>query len=127
MFCYNLFMFCGFLYIFIVINLHYAKDGEEFIPKTFKYVGNVFKMLHLMMALEILHPIFGYARSSVKEAVFQVGGRNFILFAMIEAEPRMQEKPVVFYLFLIYTIIELVRYPYYMLRTYDMDFGLITW
>lgn len=127
LFCYNLFMLCGFAYIFCVINLHYAKEGEEFIPKTFSYVGNVFKMLHLLMVLEVLHPIFGYTRSSLKEALMQVGGRNFILFMMLEAEPRMQTKPVVFYLFVIYTMIELIRYPYYMLRTYDVDIGFITW
>ena len=40
---------------------------------------------------------------------------------------RMQTKPVVFYLFMTYAIIELVRYPYYMLRVYNMDIGLITW
>lgn len=127
LFCYNLFMFCGFLYIFFVINVHYAKKGEEFIPKTFAYIGNVFKMLHLLMILEIMHPLFGYTRGSVKEAAMQVLGRNFIIFAMIEAEPRMQEKPVVFYLFVIYTLIELIRYPYYMLRTYDIDVGFLTW
>ena len=127
LFCYNLFMFCGFLFIFFVINVHYAKEGEEFIPKTYAYIGNVMKMLHLLMILEILHPIFGYVKGSAKQAAMLVGGRNFILFVMVEAEPRMQEKPVVFYLFIIYTIIELIRYPYYMLRTYDIDFGFITW
>ena len=85
------------------------------------------KMLHLLMFLEILHPIFGYTKGSVKEAALQVGGRNFIIFAMIDSEPRMQEKPVVFYLFMIYTIIELIRYPYYMLRTYDIELGFMTW
>ena len=40
---------------------------------------------------------------------------------------RMQSKPVVFYLFMTYATIEIVRYPYYMLRVYDIDFGLITW
>jgi len=127
LFCYNMFMFCGFLHVFAVISIHFAREGEEFIPKTYRYVGNVFKMLHLLMGLEILHPFFGYTKSSVKEAVFQIGAKNFILFALIDAEPRMQEKPVVFYLFIIYTAIELIKYPYYMLRTYDIDFIPITW
>ena len=79
------------------------------------------------VGFSILHPFFGYTKSSVKEAVFQIGAKNFILFALIDAEPRMQEKPVVFYLFIIYTAIELIKYPYYMLRTYDIDFIPITW
>ena len=94
---------------------------------TLFFVGNVMKMLHLLMILEILHPIFGYTKGSVKEAALQVGGRNFIIFLMIEAEPRMQEKPVVFYLFVIYILQELIRYPYYMLRTYDIEIGFVTW
>ena len=85
------------------------------------------KMLHLLMILEILHPIFGYTKGSAREAALQVGGRNFIIFLMIEAEPRMQEKPVVFYLFVIYILQELIRYPYYMLRTYDIEIGFVTW
>jgi len=41
---------------------------------------------------------------------FQVLGRNIIVFCMIEAEPRMWEKPVVFYLFLVWSSVELVRW-----------------
>jgi hypothetical protein len=40
----------------------------------------------------------------------QVSGRAMVLFAMIEAEPRMQTKPVVFYLFIVWSLIEVVRY-----------------
>ncbi len=50
-----------------------------------------------------------------------------MLFALMESEPRMQEKPVVFYLFCIYVTSDLVRYAYYLLRTYDIDVGLLTW
>ncbi len=77
-----------------------------------------------------------------------------MLFAMIQAEPRMQTKPIVFYLFVVWSSIEVARfeyyvqfniysiyywtwfeirffgcfrYPYYMLRTYNCDIGLITW
>lgn len=39
----------------------------------------------------------------------QVSGRAFVLFVMIEAEPRMQTKPVVFYLFLLWSVIEVIR------------------
>ena len=50
-------------------------------------------------------------------------GRNVFLFLLIDSEPRMQDKPVVFYLLATYSCIELVRYPYYMLRVYDIDIG----
>ena len=127
LFCYNLFMFCGFLYVSAVLNLRYMKLGEDFIPEAYATVGKIMIMLHLFMFLEVLHPMFGYTKGSVLEAFLQVFGRNFVILALIESEERIQEKPVVFYLFFIYSIIELVRYPYYMLRVYDIDVGLITW
>ena len=39
----------------------------------------------------------------------------------------MHSKPVVFYLFMTYSVIEVVRYPYYLLRVYDKEVGLLTW
>ena len=36
-------------------------------------------------------------------------GRNIWIFALIDSEPRMQTKPVVFYLFMTYAIIEIFR------------------
>ncbi len=50
-----------------------------------------------------------------------------VLFALIDAEPRIQPKPVIFYLFCVYTAIELFRYPYYLLRVYNVDVALLTW
>jgi hypothetical protein len=68
------------------------KDPEDFVPKTFETMGNtmkvrtvesfplflflgnitvliyyflyIFQMLHLMMILEILNPLFGYTKES---------------------------------------------------------------
>ena len=39
----------------------------------------------------------------------QVTGRNIWIFALIDSEPRMQTKPVVFYLFMTYSVIEIFR------------------
>ena len=64
LFCYNLFMFCGFLYVFAIMNIRYAKLGDNFVKEAYSTVGNPMKMLHLMMILEFLHPIFGYTKGS---------------------------------------------------------------
>lgn len=127
LFCYNLFMFCAFLYVFAVLALNYAKNGEEALKEAWLVLGNPVKMIHLLMFLEVLHPVFGYTPGGFVEPLIQVGGRNFVLLALIEGEERMQDKPVVFYLFLVYSLVELVRYPYYMMRVYGMDFGLLTY
>ena len=62
-----------------------------------------------MQILEILHPLFGYTKGSVLEAVIQVGGRFIILFGLIEAEPRVQPMPVVFYLIACWSFVEIFR------------------
>ena len=73
------------------------------------------------MFLEVLHPVFGYTKGSFLKNLAIVGGRNFVIFALIESEPRMQEKPVVFYLMMVYSALEIIRYPYHLLRVYDIE------
>ncbi|CAB4068228.1 HACD [Lepeophtheirus salmonis] len=80
LFFYNLFMFCTYLYIFSVLNIRYARLGNDFIPHAFKSVGSVLKMISLLMFLEVLHPIFGYTKTSSLNAFLTIGSRNFILF-----------------------------------------------
>lgn len=113
---YNLIQFIGYLYVVLVMGIQYAKRGPEFIPETYQYVGNAMKFFQLLQFLEVMHPMFGYTRNSMMVPLMQTTGRGFILFAMIEAEERIQTKPVVFYLFLVWSLIECVRYPYYFLN-----------
>ena len=89
-----------------------------------------------MQLLEIFHPLFGYTKGGLLEPVVQgnylfknkinayilinfiyikVGGRGIILFALIESEARIQTKPVIFYLILCWSIIELFRYFLFLL------------
>ena len=125
--CYNSFMFSGFLYAFLTLAFKYATEGDEFVPKAFPSVGYVFKFLQLVSIIEVLNPLFGFTKGSIVEATIQVFGRLIFLFLMIDAEPRMQTNPVVFYLLLTYASIEIVRYPYYLFRVFDKDVGVVTW
>ncbi|KAF8774632.1 Abnormal spindle-like microcephaly-associated [Argiope bruennichi] len=69
-----------------------------------------------------------YLQRRTKAAIkIQVFGRMFMLVGMINAEPRIQSKPAVFYLIYVYCISEVIRYPYYMLRVYNVDIGFLTW
>lgn len=67
------------------------------------------KFIQLLQFLEVMHSLFGYTKSSLLASFLQVGGRSLILFALIEAEPRLQTKPAVFYLFAVWSAIEIVR------------------
>ena len=64
------------------------KEQEEFIPKAYETLGNIFKFLHLFMFLEVLNPLFGYTKGSVMEATIQVVGRNIWILCLIDGEER---------------------------------------
>ncbi|UYV60274.1 PTPLAD1 [Cordylochernes scorpioides] len=138
LFLYNLFQFVGFLYILIVMTIRYLKSGPDSMNDTYKVVGMPFKFCQALQILEIIHPMLKFTGGSpfmpfvqvlhvVQAMIIMVGGRLFITFAMIDAEPRMHSKPVVFYIFLIYSLAEIVRYPYYMLKTYNYAVDCLTW
>lgn len=106
---YNLCQFIGFLYIMLVMSIRYSRDGSDSMEGTFESVGNAIKFCQILQYLEVLHPLFGYTKGGALVPFLQVSGRNFVLFVMIDAEERMQTKPVVFYLFVIWSLVETVR------------------
>lgn len=124
---YNLFQFIGYLYILVVIGIRYYRDGTNSMSGTYEAIGNCFKFCQLMQYLEVMHPMFGYTKGSVLMPLIQVTGRAFILFVNIDAEERMQTKPVVFYLFIVWAIIEVVRYPFYITTLIDKKIQILTW
>lgn len=44
-----------------------------------------------------------------------------MILIMIESEPRIQTKPVTFYLISVWSLSDLIRYTYYMIRLFDAD------
>lgn len=106
---YNLFMYVGFLYICIVVGALYLKEGIDCYPNIYPAVGQVMVCLFLLQYLEGMHCMFGYTTGSTVVAFVQAFGRSVFLLAFIEAEPRMQTKPIVFYLTLTWSLIEIVR------------------
>lgn len=76
---------------------------------SYHSIGTVMKFLRLMQVLEIIHPLLGYSQGSTLFTGAQLFYRMFILIVMIDGEPRMQTKPVIFYLFWVWTTVELVR------------------
>lgn len=124
---YNLFQFVGFMYILLVIAIRYSRDGVNSMAGTYEAVGNAIKFIQLIQYLEVMHPIFGYTKGNFLVPFLQVTGRNFILFAMLEYEPRMLTKPVVFYLFVVWSLVEVFRYPYYLTQLFKFEIGLLTW
>ncbi|CAH1173711.1 unnamed protein product [Phaedon cochleariae] len=124
---YNLFMFIGFLYITAVLCIKYLKDGIHFLPLAYETVGSTMVCVQLLQCLEVLHPIFGYVKGGPLMPFMQIGGRLFILIANLEYEPKIQKMPVTFFLFLTWSAIEVIRYPYYMSQLHHRENQLLTW
>ncbi|XP_028049303.1 very-long-chain (3R)-3-hydroxyacyl-CoA dehydratase isoform X2 [Monomorium pharaonis] len=124
---YNLCQFVGFIYVLVVMAIRYSRNGQDSMKETYDAVGNPMKFLQLLQFLEVMHPMFGYTKSSVLMSLLQMGGRTFVLFCMIEAEPRMQTKPIVFYLFHLWSMVEIVRYPYYITQLLNLEIPFLTW
>ncbi|XP_053998200.1 very-long-chain (3R)-3-hydroxyacyl-CoA dehydratase 3 [Hylaeus anthracinus] len=124
---YNLCQLVGFIYVLTVMGIMYSRDGPVSMKEIYAAVGNPMKFIQLLQFLEVMHSLFGYTSSNTLVSLAQVGGRSFILFCMIEAEPRMQTKPVVFYLFLVWSTVEIVRYPYYITQLLKIEISFLTW
>uniref|UniRef100_T1IUT0 Very-long-chain (3R)-3-hydroxyacyl-CoA dehydratase n=1 Tax=Strigamia maritima TaxID=126957 RepID=T1IUT0_STRMM len=113
---YNLFHTFGYGFILVALIMSYSKQGPESMKNAYQYVGWCMKLSQSLQVMDIVHRLLKYTKGSLKETVMQVGGRFIMLFVMIESEPRIQDKPVVF-----------VLYPYYMLRIYKYELSILTW
>lgn len=125
---YNFYQFVAYLYIFLVLMITYKRDGyNEAIKGAYSTVGGFMKLSQILQYFEVLHAMVGYTKGSPIFPFMQVTGRNFILFAMIQAETRIQEKPLIFYLFIIWSMVECVRYPYYLVSLLKKEIRFLTW
>jgi len=127
LFLYNLFQFVGYLYVVGVLSVRFMKDGPASFHKAFDLVGFALCYCQFVQLLEIVHPILGFTRTSIGMALLQISGRGVILFGLIWSEERIQDKPVVFFLFYIWAIADVIRYPFYMLQIYKVNIYAVTW
>ncbi|KAL4227985.1 hypothetical protein ACF0H5_013423 [Mactra antiquata] len=127
LFTYNFIQFMGFLYIVISLSYNYFKQGAAVKEKAFELVGYQIMFCQLVAILEIIHPLMGLVKTGVMAPIMQVSGRNFILFMLILQDVRLQIAPVVWYLFMTWSSVELIRYPFYMFSSIGMDVKIVTW
>lgn len=125
---YNLYQFIAYFYIVLVLSITLSRDGFNEVSKiTYKTVGAAMRSSQALQYLEFLHALVGYTKGSALFPFLQVTGRNFVLFAIIHAESRIHEMPVVFILFMVWSLVELIRYPYYIIALVKKDIPWLTW
>lgn len=94
---------------------------------TYATVGNPMKFAQALQLLEFIHPLLGYTKASIMMSLMQVGDRLIVLFLLIEGEKRMHTKSIVFYLFIVWSVVELIRYLYYITQLLNVEIYFITW
>nr|XP_033775950.1 very-long-chain (3R)-3-hydroxyacyl-CoA dehydratase 3 [Geotrypetes seraphini] len=127
LFMYNLVQFLGFSWIFVNMTIRLLVLGEDSFYDTFHTMADVMYFCQMLAVLEIIHPLIGLVKTGIFGSVIQVFGRNFILFVVLGCLEEMQNKAVVFFIFYSWSMIEIIRYPFYMLASMDTEWRLLTW
>ncbi|CAN9499348.1 unnamed protein product [Ophioblennius macclurei] len=127
LFVYNLVQFLGFSWIFINMTVRLFIFGQDSFYDTFHTMSDVMFFCQTLACVEVLNAAFGIVSTSVIPTFFQVVGRNFILFIIFGSLEQMHNKAVVFFVFYLWSSIELVRYPFYMLGSLNINWKTLTW
>ncbi|KAI0232662.1 Very-long-chain (3R)-3-hydroxyacyl-CoA dehydratase [Lamellibrachia satsuma] len=124
---FNLFQTVGFTYIIVVLLFKLLQHGKASKTEAFASVGPQMACVLSMAVMEVVHPIFGWVRSSVVTTAMQVFGRGLIFFVLIMQESRLQHYEATWWLFIVWSLVEVVRYPYYLLSCVKKEWGFLTW
>ncbi|CAK6432134.1 unnamed protein product [Pipistrellus nathusii] len=127
LFMYNLVQFLGFSWMFVNMTVRFFILGKESFYDTFHSIADMMYFCQMLAVVEAINAAIGVTKSPVIPSVIQLFGRNFILFIVIGTMEEMQNKAVVFFVFYLWSTIEIFRYPYYMLSCIDMDWKVLTW
>ncbi|KAM4675921.1 very-long-chain (3R)-3-hydroxyacyl-CoA dehydratase 3 [Discoglossus pictus] len=127
LFMYNLVQFLGFSWIFVNMTVRLFILGQDSFYDTFHTMADMMYFCQTLAFLEIINPLIGLVKTGVVPAVMQVLGRNFILFIILGNLEEIQTKSAVFFIFYVWSTIEVIRYPFYMLACIDTEWKLLTW
>uniref|UniRef100_A0A5F8H3P5 Very-long-chain (3R)-3-hydroxyacyl-CoA dehydratase n=1 Tax=Monodelphis domestica TaxID=13616 RepID=A0A5F8H3P5_MONDO len=127
LFMYNLVQFLGFSWIFVNMTVRLFILGKDSFYDTFHTMADMMYFCQMLAVVEIINALLRVTRSPVIPTLIQFFGRNVILFVVIGSLEEMQSKAVVFFVFYLWSAIEIFRYPFYMLACIDIEWKLLTW
>jgi very-long-chain (3R)-3-hydroxyacyl-CoA dehydratase len=124
---YNLVMSLAFTYLFgNIVYRWWTGSGVLHTRGIWSKVGLPWMFWQGVQWLEVLHTGCGYVTGSPLAPAMQHFSRSLVLFLLWLEKP-LQDSALVFYLFLVWGGIEVVRYPYYVLATLKKNASLLTW
>uniref|UniRef100_A0A0F8CDX0 Very-long-chain (3R)-3-hydroxyacyl-CoA dehydratase n=1 Tax=Larimichthys crocea TaxID=215358 RepID=A0A0F8CDX0_LARCR len=109
LFMYNLVQFLGFSWIFVNMTVRLFILGQDSFYDTFHTTADMMYFCQMMAVLEVINPLLGLVKTGFFPAMIQVAGRNVILFVIFGSLEEMQNKSVVFFVFYLWSTIEIFR------------------
>jgi very-long-chain (3R)-3-hydroxyacyl-CoA dehydratase len=123
---YNGVQWAGFILI-VMSLLKCLPKGREGIATAYSTTSSMLMFSQALMMLEILHCALGLVKGGITTVFLQVFGRFVVLFFVLRPSVEIHEHPIVYVLFLVWSLIELFRYPYYSLSVLGMEAKTLTW
>ncbi|XP_066923689.1 very-long-chain (3R)-3-hydroxyacyl-CoA dehydratase-like isoform X2 [Clytia hemisphaerica] len=124
---YNCVQFACFAVIFSKLMICLWKHKYDAPLYFYNEVIDLFLTCQLAAFIEIINPLVGIVKTGLQAPFMQVFGRNFILFVLLMPEKRFHQDSVVFVLFIVWSFIEIIRYPFYLLGLYRYNNKVMTW
>lgn len=127
LFLYNLVQFLGFSWVFVNMTVRLCIFGQDSLYDTFHTMSDVVFFCQILAAVEVLNAGFGVVRSGVIPTFLQVICRNFILFIIFGSLEEMHYQPIVFFVFYLWSTVDLFRYPFNMLGCVNTEWKTLSW
>ena len=132
LFLYNLFQCVGSAYILLILVIGYAKENstsskeDNAFRSLYPILAPALKVLQLLKLLEVIHPLIYITTGDVMYPAVTCIFRLFVLFFLIEPFESIQGRPVVQNILTIWSVSDIIRYAYYMMRTFRVE-TFLTW
>ncbi|KAJ8029162.1 Very-long-chain (3R)-3-hydroxyacyl-CoA dehydratase 3 [Holothuria leucospilota] len=127
LFFYNAIQFILFSCTFVYLLQRYAVHGKENMKEAFDRAILFVGMSQMLAVLELVHAATGLVKSGVTTILMQLLGRNLLLFLVILPAEPIHSQPMVCYLFLVWSAVEVIRYPFYAFACMSIEFEVLTW
>jgi len=124
---YNLMQAGMFIYITSVLLSRVILNGMGAFAEAYDAVSDILASCQLAAFLEVIHPVFGIVKTGVLAPFMQVFGRNLVLFLVVVAHEELHKQAVVFGLFFVWSLIEVVRYPFYASQVVNKRIEPLIW
>eukprot|EP01125_Pyxidicula_operculata_P019944 TRINITY_DN7262_c0_g1_i1.p1 TRINITY_DN7262_c0_g1~~TRINITY_DN7262_c0_g1_i1.p1 ORF type:complete len:203 (+),score=2.64 TRINITY_DN7262_c0_g1_i1:2-610(+) len=123
---YNFVQFLLWLLIFstLVVGSYHNSSNALYMAWD---VSLIVKFAQIVGLLEIIHSVAGFTKGGVVPTLIQSAGRNSLLFAILNNIPQLHTSSAMYLLFLCWSTIEIVRYPFYIYQILNSSFYPLVW